>query len=84
MNAITRLEADGTVRIPQDVIEAAHLRPGVDIELEVLPQGFRARIKSTADDRTSWDETLRRLKALKLYDGPPRRHERGSAPFTAG
>lgn len=70
MNAVTRLKRDGNVAIPQDVIDAAHLVPDADLEVEVRPDGVLLKPRSERN-RISVAEALARLKAMKLYNGPP-------------
>lgn len=75
MNAITRLDADGKMQLPQEVIEAARLTG--ELELEVRPEGVLVRRRestatSAADKARYFPETsLADLAALRLYNGPP-------------
>lgn len=75
MNAITRLDADGKVQLPQDVIDAAGLKG--ELELELRPEGVLVRPRESAatsaiDKAKYFPETsLADLAALRLYKGPP-------------
>jgi bifunctional DNA-binding transcriptional regulator/antitoxin component of YhaV-PrlF toxin-antitoxin module len=71
MNAITRIAPDGGLVVPADAIAAAHLAPGTELEVEVRPDGVLLRPRQ-AGGRLSHDEVMARLRAMRLYDGPPK------------
>jgi bifunctional DNA-binding transcriptional regulator/antitoxin component of YhaV-PrlF toxin-antitoxin module len=68
MNAVTRLEADGKISIPADVIAAAHLNEATPIDIEIRADGvlLKPRGVETPFRRT----TLADLEGLRLYSGP--------------
>ena len=81
MNAITRVQPDGQVVVPSDAIEAAHLAPGPEIEVEVRPDGVMLRRRTKNPFRRT---TLAELRAFKPYDGPPKSVEEiSSVPESA-
>lgn len=69
MNATTKLTADGSVALPQDILDKLGLEPGQVLEIVASAGGIYLRPPFVKSGR-SVEEVLAHLRSIVKYDGP--------------